>query len=38
MTRPLFTLLWLAFGIACTLLGAILTLRQRGMAAKEEGR
>ncbi len=36
MTLPTFALLWLVLGIACTVLGAILTTRRRDRAAREE--
>ncbi len=36
MTLTTLALLWLVLGIVCTLLGAILTMHQRGTAAREE--
>jgi hypothetical protein len=36
MTLTTFAFLWLSLSIACTLLGAILTIRQRSAIAGEE--
>lgn len=38
MTLTLFAILWLASSVACMLLGAILTVRQRSIIAKEKQR